>query len=83
MLLLLLELLLLLLLSFFLLLFLKKIFLNLLYFKKNENKTFIIKTLNNKNEIKFLIFIKKINNNLNKTLNNIFKKNRFDINIIH
>ena len=32
----------------------------------------IIKALNNKNKIKFLIFKKEINNNLNKTLNNIF-----------
>ena len=28
--------------------------------------------LNDKNEIEFLTFQKKINNNLNKTLNNIF-----------
>ena len=33
---------------------------------------FIIKALNDKNEIKFLTFKEKINNNLNETLNNIF-----------
>ena len=56
----------------------------IIIFRKNKNKTFIIKTLNDKNEIKFLTFKEKINDNLNKTLNNIFqKKNRFDINIIY
>ena len=56
----------------------------IIIFRKNENKIFIIKTLNNKNEIKFLIFKEKIDNNLNKTLNNIFqKKSHFDINIIY
>ena len=56
----------------------------IIIFRKNENKTFIIKALNDKNEIKFLTFKKKIGDNLNKTLNSVFQKeNRFNINIIH
>ena len=44
----------------------------------------IIKALYNKDKTRFLIFKKKINNNLNKALNSVFqKKSWFDIDIIY
>ena len=43
----------------FLTFFYKSIMIILSYLKKNENKMFIIKTLNDKNEIKFLAFKKR------------------------
>ena len=42
------------------------------------------KTLNKKDKFELLIFKKRINNDVNKSLNNIFQReNRFDVNIIY